>query len=66
MTTVFASASLARSTVKKLAAADDLPKILKDLEPRVLERALELAGGEKRRLTTDGDGSVIVWNYRVW
>lgn len=66
MTAVFASASLARSTVKKLAAADDMPKPLKEVDPQVLERALELAGGEKRRLTTDGDGTIIVWNYLVW
>lgn len=32
------------------------------VDTRVLEKALELAGGDYSRLTIERDGSVIVWN----
>jgi hypothetical protein len=32
------------------------------VEPEVMAKALELAGGDHTRLTIEKDGSVIVWN----
>lgn len=33
------------------------------VDPRVMEAALELAGGDHTRLTIERDGSVVVWNH---
>jgi hypothetical protein len=33
------------------------------VDPRVMEAALEIAGGDHTRLTIEPDGSVVVWNH---
>jgi hypothetical protein len=33
------------------------------VDPRVMEAALEIAGGDHSRLTIERDGSVVVWNH---
>lgn len=43
-----------RQTVKEVSVRVD---------PRVMEKAVELAKGDHTRLTIERDGSVIVWNY---
>lgn len=33
------------------------------VDPRIMAKAMELAGGDYTRLTIEEDGSVIVWNH---
>lgn len=55
------------ATLARLAASyQELPAPFRKCPEPVLRHALLLAGGNPRRMTTDGDGTVIVWNGPVW
>lgn len=50
-----------KRTVKPRKAAVKVVTV--KVDPRVMEAALELAGGDHCRLTINKDGSVTVWNH---
>ena len=61
--------SLSKETLDQLAQwyqDNEIPPALRKVDPRVLERAMRLAAGDIHRCSTDGDGSIVVWNQTVW
>ena len=55
------------ATIKKLASTyGEMPEALRNVDPRVLKVALKSTDGDPRFLTAEDDGSIIIWNRRVW
>lgn len=55
------------TTVEKLAGQyQEVPKVLRDLPPPVLETGLRLAHGNVHRLATSDGKTVVVHNRPIW
>jgi hypothetical protein len=45
---------------------NDVPQAFRGLHPKVLREAQKRAEGDWRRVVTDGDGTLVVYNHPQW
>jgi hypothetical protein len=58
--------TLASDNLAKWYQEHQIPQAFQDHHPMVLVAVERISGGDWRRCVTDDDGSITVYNYRVW